>query len=180
MTQRPAGLPSPEQVIELLQDEFERVGYEVDDVVVDARTRPACIRVVADGDVPLDLDAAADLSRSASDVLDAHDPGWDPYLLEVSSPGVERPLVAEKHFRRARERRVKVTLNDGSALSGRLGPVADGVADLVVRAGGGWTVRRLALADIRKAVVQVEFSPPKAGELELIGMDAQPEKEAGA
>jgi ribosome maturation factor RimP len=43
------------------------------------------------------------------------------------------------------------------------------VADLVIRAGGGWTVRRVELADVRKAVVQVEFSPPKAEELELVG-----------
>ena len=169
MTQRPAGLPSPEQVTALLHDEFSRAGYDIDDVVVDTGARPARIRVVADGDIPLDLDAVSQLSRVASDLLDTVDTGDIAYVLEVSSPGVDRPLTAEKHFRRARGRKVELALNDGTDITGRLGATADGVAELVVRAGTGWSIRRVALTDIRKAVVQVEFSPPSAKELELVG-----------
>ncbi len=182
MTQRtpssPLGLPSPEQVTALLHDEFSSAGYDIEEVLVDTRVRPARIRVVADGDVPLDLDAVSELSRSASELLDTVDTGDVAYVLEVSSPGVERPLSAEKHFRRARGRKVEVTLQDGSELTGRLGATADGVAELVVRAGSGWSVRRVALTDVRKAVVQVEFSPPNAKELELAGVAAGTEVEA--
>ena len=173
--QRPAGLPTPEQVIELLDDEFARAGYEIADVVVDARTDPPSIRVVADGDAPLDLAAVAELSRAASALLDDLDTGQTPYLLEVSSPGVDRPLTAEKHYRRARGRRVEATLADGAVVTGRLGVTGDGVVALVVRAGGGWTVRRIPLTEIRKAVVQVDFSPPSAAELELVGGTAETE-----
>ena len=172
MTQRPAGLPSPEQVIELLRDEFARAGYEIDDVVVDIRTSPARIQVIADGDTPLNLDAVAELSRSASALLDDFDTG-QAYLLEVSSPGVDRPLTAEKHFRRARGRRVELSLADGSTVTGRLGTTAEGTAELVVRSGSSLTVRRLPLTGIRKAVVQVEFSPPSAKELDLVGAPRQ-------
>jgi ribosome maturation factor RimP len=63
-------------------------------------------------------------------------------------------------------------------VSGRLGATGDGVVDLVVRSGGGWTVRRIPLTDIRKAVVQVEFSPPSAAELELVGGTAETEATA--
>ncbi|MEI6251741.1 MAG: ribosome maturation factor RimP [Mycobacteriaceae bacterium] len=184
MTQRPPssslGLPSPEQVTELLADEFTRAGYEIDDVVVDAGTRPARIRVVADGDRPLDLNAVAELSRSAADLLDTIDDGQTPYVLEVSSPGVDRPLTAEKHFRRARGRKIELTLADGAVLTGRLGATAEGVAELVVRARSGWAVRQIPLTDIRTAVVQVEFSPPNAKELELIGGAATTDTEAGS
>lgn len=169
MTQRPAGLPSAEQVTELLADEFTRAGYEIDDVVIDAGSRPARIRVVADGDTPLDLDAVAELSRVASELLDTVDTGQVPYVLEVSSPGVDRPLTAEKHYRRARGRRLEITLADGTAVTGRLGETADGVAQVVVRSGKSLTIRPIALADIAKAVVQVEFSPPSAKELEMVG-----------
>ena len=169
MTDRSTGLPSPEQVIELLSVEFARVGYEIEDVSIDTETRPPRIRIIADGDRPLDLDAVAELSRLASERLDAVDTGDTAYELEVSSPGVDRPLTAEKHFRRAHARRVEVELADGTTLTGRLAATADGVADLVIRAGSGWTIRRIALADIRKAVVQVDFSPPNAKELELVG-----------
>ena len=171
MTQRTpsssCGLPSVEQVTALLTDEFARVGYEIDAVEVDSRAHPPRIRVIADGETPLDLDAVAELSRTASALLDGLE--TQPYVLEVSSPGVDRPLTQEKHFRRSHGRRVEVSLNDGTAVTGRLGAVAGGVADLVVRAGHGWEVRRLPLSDIRNAVVQVEFSPPNAKELELVG-----------
>ena len=169
MTQRPTGLPSPEQVIELLDGEFAKSGYEIEDVSIDSRTSPPRIRVVADGDVPLDLDTVSVLSRSASALLDTLDCGDGAYLLEVTSPGVDRPLTEEKHFRRARGRKAEVRLTDGAAVTGRIAAVGDGALGLVVRDGRGWTVRQLPLADIRSAVVQVEFSPPSAEELELAG-----------
>ena len=169
MTQRPAGLPTPEQVTALLHDQFGHAGYEIEDVEVDDRARPARIRVVADGDVPLDLETVSELSRAASDLMDTLDTGDAVYVLEVSSPGVDRPLTAERHFRRARGRKVELTLHDGGAVTGRLGATTDGVAELVVRAKSDWTVRRVPLTAISKAVVQVEFSAPNPQELELAG-----------
>lgn len=167
--QPPTGLPSPERVIELLGDEFARAGYEIEDVTIDTHGRPPRIRIVADGDNALDMDTVAELSRSASTVLDAADTGGQAYILEVSSPGVDRPLTAEKHFRRARGRKVEMQLADSTTVVGRIGAVVDGGADLVIRDRGGWAVRRIPLADVRKAVVQVEFSAPSTRELELVG-----------
>jgi ribosome maturation factor RimP len=161
------GLPSQTQVIELLDCEFMRAGYEIEDVVIDARTRPPRITVVADGDNPLDLDTIATLSRTASDLLDGLDGIQEGYVLEVSSPGVERPLTSEKHFRRARGRKVEVALSDGSQLTGRVGETRGETVALVVRDGREWTFREVSLAGIVKAVVQVEFSPPAQVELEL-------------
>jgi ribosome maturation factor RimP len=161
------GLPSQTQVIELLGGEFARAGYEIEDVVIDSRTRPPRIMVIADGDTALDLDAIATLSRSASALLDDVDDIDDRYVLEVSSPGVDRPLTAEKHFRRARGRKVELTLANGSQLTGRVGETREGTITLVVRHGREWTTRGIPLVDIAKAVVQVEFSPPADAELAL-------------
>lgn len=177
----PAGLPSQEQVKELLDGEFTSAGYEIEDVVIDGAARPPRITVVADGDRPLDLDTVAALSRSASEQLDRIDtePGSVPYVLEVTSPGVDRPLTTEKHYRRARGRKVELVLSDGSQLTGRLGAVTAGTVALVVPEGGrgNFSVRELPLDAINKAVVQVEFSPPNHREMELAG---QPGEEAGA
>ncbi|OBH36225.1 ribosome maturation factor RimP [Mycobacterium sp. E342] len=172
------GLPSQTQVIELLGDEFARAGYEIEDVVVDARTRPPRITVIADGDKALDLDTIATLSHSASALLDGLDDIGDRYVLEVSSPGVDRPLTGEKHFRRARGRKVDVVLVDGSRLTGRIGEASGDAVALVVRAGRDYRLRRIPLADIAKAVVQVEFSPPAQAELDLAGQAGR--TEAGA
>ena len=177
MTERFAGLPSQKQVIELLGGELARAGYEIEDVVIDTAARLPRITVVADGDDPLDLDSIATLSRSASDLLDRMD--TPAYVLEVTSPGVDRPLTTEKHYRRARGRKVELTLSDGSQLTGRLGEIRDGSVRLVVREGAkaNFSVRELPVDGITKAVVQVEFSPPNQRELELAG---QLGKEASA
>jgi ribosome maturation factor RimP len=161
------GLPSQTQVIELLGAEFARAGFEIEDVVIDARTRPPRIMVIADGDNGLDLDTAATLSRSASALLDGLDSIGDHYVLEVSSPGVDRPLTSAKHFRRARGRKVEIALSDGSQLTGRVGETRNQAIALVVRGGRDWAVREIPLAQITKAVVQVEFSPPAQIELAL-------------
>jgi ribosome maturation factor RimP len=174
------GLPSQTRVIELLGEEFARAGYEIEDVVIDARARPPRITVVADGDTALDLDTIATLSRSASTLLDGLDSFADRYVLEVSSPGVERPLTSEKHFRRARGRKVELALSDGSRLTGRVGQARGDAIALVVREGRDWAVREIPLVEITKAVVQVEFSPPAQAELDLASMGQAGGTEAGA
>jgi ribosome maturation factor RimP len=174
------GLPSQTRVIELLGGEFAHAGYEIEDVVVDTRARPPRITVIADGDTALDLDTIATLSRAASTLLDGLDSIRDRYVLEISSPGVQRPLTSEKHFRRARGRKVEMVLSDGSQLTGRVGETREDTIALVVREGRHWTVRRIPLAEIVKAVVQVEFSPPAQVELELASMGQASRTEAGA
>jgi ribosome maturation factor RimP len=168
-------LPSQRQVIELLHGTFARAGFDIEDVVIDARTHPPRITVIVDGDTALDLDTIAELSRRASTLLDDFSAGSDErgeydsgYVLEVSSPGVERPLTSEKHFRRARGRKVELVLTDGSQLTGRVGETDGTTTTLVVRDGrSGWALREIALEQITNAVVQVEFSPPAQRELEL-------------
>ncbi|OBK79225.1 ribosome maturation factor RimP [Mycobacterium sp. 1164985.4] len=179
MTEHSAGLPSQKEVIELLDGEFARAGYEIEDVIVEPAARPPRITVVADGDDGLDLESIAQLSRTASTLLDELDARSAPYVLEVTSPGVDRPLTTEKHFRRAHGRKVELTLSDGTQLMGRIGETRDGVVRLVVRAGrqANFSVRELPLEGISKAVVQVEFSPPNPRELELVGQSG---KEASA
>lgn len=175
--ERSAGLPSQKQVIELLDGEFARAGYEIEDVVVDAAARPPRITVIADGDEGLDLESIAALSRSASALLDGVDAYATPYVLEVTSRGVDRPLTSEKHYRRAQGRKVELTLADGSTMTGRLGETGSGIVRLVVREGrrAEFSVREVPIEGITKAVVQVDFSPPNQRELELAG---QPGKEA--
>ena len=84
MVERSSRLPSQRQVIELLEGEFARAGYDIEDVAIDTSARPPRIAVVADGDDGLDLDTIAALSRTASELLDDLD--TSPYVLEVTSP----------------------------------------------------------------------------------------------
>jgi len=173
------GLPSQTQVIELLDGEFARAGYEIEDVVIDARVQPARITVIADGDTALDLDTIAELSRSASSLLDAVNGIDDHYVLEVTSPGVDRPLTSAKHFRRARGRKIELALTDGTQFTGRVGEMREDTLSLVVRddRARDWAIRPISLAEVVNAVVQVEFSAPPQRELELATVDRTVEAE---
>jgi len=176
----------------------ETAGFVLDDLEVRPAGRRQVVRVVVDtADVPgphdppapgPDLDGVADVSRELSRVLDALDapdtaagggsaaPAGE-YTLEVTTPGTDRPLTRPHHWRRAWLRRVAVTRTDGSALTARVGPVGDGADDgapdavTVTLAEGtprGPVLHRLSLGEVRSAVVEVEFKPAPAAEVEAL------------
>jgi ribosome maturation factor RimP len=91
-------------------------------------------------------------------MLDENDVmGEAAYTLEVSSPGVDRPLTLPRHWRRNAERLVKVTLNDGTALTGRV--VRNDDESVVLRMNDKRTDsdRTVAFTDISKAKIEIEF-----------------------
>lgn len=171
-------LPTQAEVLELLSADFAAAGFDIEEVRIHPDAKPPRLVVVADGDNGLDLDAVAALSRAASERLDQLSIGADAYVLEVTSPGVERPLTTATHYRRAHGRRAEVTLAD-STVQARIGRSDGAEVDLVLNARGRLSVRRVAIGDIAKAVVQVEFSPPNRRELELAGVSTVSEEEVG-
>ena len=90
-------------------------GYDLEDLSVSRAGRRYVVRVIVDGDGGISLDAVADVSRALSGALDqAEETGGDlvagEYQLEVSSPGVDRPLTLPRHWRRNAGRLVRVTV----------------------------------------------------------------------
>ncbi len=142
-------------------------GLDLEDVSISPAGRRSVVRVVVDGDDGVDLDLVAEVSRSVSAALDESDVfGSRPYVLEVTSPGVDRPLTAPRHWRRALRRLVAVELVDGEALTGRLVETDSASARLDVDG----TVHEIELGQVRSARVQVEFArapggpPPPGGD----------------
>lgn len=136
-------------------------GFALEDVIVSVAGRRLVVRVAVDRDEGvLDLDAVADAARLAGDALDAVEgtPAALPveYVLEVGSPGVERPLTLPRHWRRAVGRLVRVTLRAGGSVTGRVGETDD----VAVRLWVADAVQTLSYGDIARAVVQVEMSRP--------------------
>ena len=91
-------LPSQRQVIELLHGTFARAGFDIEDVVIDARTHPPRITVIVDGDTALDLDTIAELSRRASTLLDDFSAGS--YSPRSSDPNLKPVGCACSRYRR--------------------------------------------------------------------------------
>jgi ribosome maturation factor RimP len=145
------------QLIEVLGPVVAATGYDLDDVTVTAAGRRSVVRVSVDADGGIDLDAIASVSRVVSEALDADTAGGPafagPYVLEVSSPGVDRPLTQRRHCRRATARLVQVSVGDES-LIGRVGATSE--AGVVLEVGGRH--REIAWADLGRGRVQVEFN----------------------
>ncbi len=145
-------------------------GYDLEELVVRAAGNRSVVRVVVDRDSGVSLDDVAEVSRALSDVLDAEDGdlGRPPYVLEVTSPGVDRPLTLPRHWRRNVGRLVTATVA-GADLIGRVVSVDDAGATLAVEKGGAkkGQVRKaagnrtLTFAELGEGRVQVEFNRPE-------------------
>ncbi|HET8970411.1 MAG TPA: ribosome maturation factor RimP, partial [Candidatus Nanopelagicales bacterium] len=135
-------------------------GLDLEDVEVRAAGRRRLVRVLVDADERVSLDQVAEVSRRISDALDTSDLlGDQPYTLEVSSPGVDRPLTEPRHWRRNAGRLVEVTPAAGAVITGRILSSDEVGVQLDLPTGR----ESLAYADITRAQVQVEFRRDDAG-----------------
>ena len=157
----PAAGGSPEiedRIADVIGPVIAAAGMDLESVRVSAAGRRRLLRVVVDSDRGVSLDDAAAVSRKLSAALDAAPVMGDfPYTLEVSSPGVDRPLTDPRHWRRAVGRLVQVTAADAGPISGRvLAANSDGVTLDV--AGDH---RRFGYAALGAGAIQVEFGHPQ-------------------
>jgi ribosome maturation factor RimP len=131
-------------------------GLDLEDLSVSHVGRRDVVRVIVDRDGGVDLDSIAEVSNAMSTVLDeAAFLFPHAYVLEVSSPGVDRPLTAPRHWRRAQGRLVSVRLRTGETVHGRVVGVEDTRATLRVDGGDDVAV---AFADVESATIEIEFS----------------------
>lgn len=138
-----------------LVDPLQQMGLDVEAVEVTPARKRRVLRVAVDKDGGVTLDDVADATREVSRVLDESDVmGEQPYTLEVTSRGVDRPLTLPRHWRRNADRLVKVSLVEGDTVTGRIAGATDDSVTLEVDG----STRELPYADIAKALVQVEFN----------------------
>ncbi|MFE5125847.1 ribosome maturation factor RimP [Streptomyces sp. NPDC056669] len=152
---------------------------DLEEVEVTPAGRRRVLRVVVDSDDGVQLDTCAELSRDISQTLDDTDAmGQVPYVLEVTSPGAERPLTEPRHYRRATGRLMRARLADDGELVARIVSVDDEGLDLEVPGVKGRkpTARRLAFEEISKARVEIEFN--RKPEEKTAGEDDESKEEA--
>ena len=144
-------------------------GYDLEELVVTPAGRRSVVRVVVDRDHGVTLDDIAEVSRAVSAVLDDNDDdlGRSPYVLEVTSPGVDRPLTEQRHWRRNVGRLVSVAVGPGGSgeqVTGRVLAVEDAGVTLAVEGAGkpgarkrAPTLRQVPWAELGAGRVQIEF-----------------------
>ena len=147
--------PDGSRIADALRDQLSALGLDLEAVELTPAGKRRVLRIAVDKDGGVTLDDIADATRAVSGVLDDSElMGETAYTLEVTSRGVDRPLTEPRHWRRNRDRLVKVSLRDGNQLTGRVTESDD--AGVTVDVDG--TSRHLVYDEVGKALVQIEFN----------------------
>ena len=135
---------------------IEASGIYLEEVTLD-NASPRILTVVIDGDTPLNLDQVTTVTKEISEILESLvELGDAPFTLEVSTPGIDRPLTLPRHWRKNQDRLVTVALTDGSVKKGRIGEQVEQTVSI--------DGEIIALSDISRAQVEIEFKSLKKGE----------------
>lgn len=153
--------PDSSRIADALRDRLSDLSLDLEAVELTPAGKRRVLRVAVDKDGGVTLDDIAEATRAVSGVLDDSVlMGETAYTLEVTSRGVDRPLTEPRHWRRNRDRLVKVSLHDGSQVTGRVTESDDAGVTLEVDG----TPRHLAYDEVGKALVQIEFNRKRTEE----------------
>jgi ribosome maturation factor RimP len=157
-------VPERDTIAAAIEPVLAAIGLELYDVELSTSGRTRTLRVSVDREGGVDIDTITTATERISPVIDAQGGLAGPYALEVSSPGLERPLRRPEHFERATGETVTVKTRgpEGAVerLRGRLVDADD--EGFVLDTGEG--VERVLYDDIVQARTVFEFGPaPKGG-----------------
>ena len=129
-------------------------GNYLEEVTITPDGKSRILTVIVDSDTHLNLDQVTAVTREISDLLETHPAlGDQPFTLEVTSPGIDRPLTEVRHWKKNHGRLVNAIGIDGKEIKGRIGEVVDGVVVI--------GEHHIPLADIEKEMIEIEFKSIK-------------------
>lgn len=148
-----------DQISELITPALQQAGYFLEDINVVSPGNHRIVTVIVDGESALNLDQVTVASKLVSELIDeASFMGETPFTLEVTSPGIDRPLTLPRHFAKNVTRLVKITKSDGAVINGRITSNTDADVTVTVTEKKETKEVIVALADIKRAVVEIEFN----------------------
>ena len=143
-------MSNKEQVAAVITPAIEALGFYVEDISITSAGRRSMLTVIVDGDTHLSLDQVTVATKAISEIVENLPTlGNNPFTLEVTSPGLDRPLTKPRHWRKNLDRLVKVVLLDGKEVKGRVKDVSESNATLDEQV--------INFADIKRATLEIEF-----------------------
>ena len=148
-----------DQISEHITPALHQAGYFLEDVNLVSPGQHRIVTVIVDGQSALNLDQVTVASKLVSELLDeATFMGETPFTLEVTSPGIDRPLTLPRHFAKNNDRLLKVTKSDGTVITGRICANTDVDVTLTVTEKKDVKEVVISLSDIKRAQVEIEFN----------------------
>lgn len=148
-----------DQISELVTPALSQAGYFLEDINIVTPGQHRIVTVIVDGESALNLDQVTVASKLVSELLDeATFMGETPFTLEVTSPGIDRPLTLPRHFAKNVTRLLKVVKTDGEVVTGRIASNTETDVTLTVTEKKTTKDLVVALADIKRATVEIEFN----------------------
>ena len=131
---------------------LEALGFYLEDVTIISAGRRSMLTIIVDGDTHLSLDQVTSATKAIGKIVESiQSLGETPFTLEVTSPGLDRPLTKVRHWQKNINRLVKVVLLDGSEIKGRIIDVSEVSARV--------DEKNINYSDIKRATLEVEFKP---------------------
>jgi ribosome maturation factor RimP len=148
-----------DQISEFISPALHNAGYFLEDVNLVSPGQHRIVTVIVDGASALNLDQVTVASKLVSELLDdAPFMGETPFTLEVTSPGIDRPLTLPRHFTKNVDRLLKVTKTAGEVVTGRI--LSNTEVDVTLTVTEKKDVKEITipLVDIKRAQVEIEFN----------------------
>jgi ribosome maturation factor RimP len=143
-------MSNKEQVAAAITPAIESLGFYVEDIAITSAGKRSMLTVIVDGDSHLSLDQVTVATKAISEIVENLPTlGNNPFTLEVTSPGLDRPLTKPRHWQKNKDRLIKIILNDGKEITGR---IKDSTQSAV-------TVDEQVInfADMKRATLEIEF-----------------------
>ena len=148
-----------DQIAQLVTPAVQAQGFFLEEVLLVSPGKHRIVTCIVDGQSSLNMDQVTAVSRAISELLDeAAFMGEAPFTLEVTSPGVDRPLTKPRHFAKNVDRLLKVVRTDGEVITGRISGNTETELTLSVTEKKEVKEVVIALADIKRATVEIEFN----------------------
>jgi len=143
-------MSNKEQVAAVITPAIQALGFYVEDISITSAGRRSMLTVIVDGDTHLSLDQVTVATKAISEIVENLPTlGNNPFTLEVTSPGLDRPLTKPRHWRKNKDRLIKIVLNEGKEITGR---IKDSTNDEVIV-----DEQKVAFVDIKRATLEIEF-----------------------
>lgn len=143
-------MSNKEQVAAAITPAIESLGFYLEDINITSAGKRSMLTVIVDGDTHLSLDQVTVATKAISEIVENLPTlGNNPFTLEVTSPGLDRPLTKPRHWRKNQDRLIKIILTDGKELRGRIKETTDTSVTV--------DEQLINFADIKRATLEIEF-----------------------